>query len=855
MAATLNRQVFETSRLLEFFNEKELQMQIGHDKRVWAIALVKELIDNGLDACESAKVAPAITVTLEHDAVTVADNGPGLPGETIRKSLDYSVRVSSNNHYIAPTRGQLGNALKTVWAAPFAVSGDRGVVEVSTAQRHCTIDVTLDRIAQTPVLSLSESEPIVKKGTSVKMHWTQVAGYLEPDEPASFYNDTPSVSELLQNFALFNPHAEFALGNWTWSASATDWQKWTPTLPTSPHWYTVENLRNLAAAYLSTGDNKTVREFVKEFRGLSGTARQKSVTDCAGLSGKTLGDLVVDGDLAVDALSILLTCMQSESRPVQPDLLGVIGETHIRRWLTEQHVSTESIEYRCKRGVADGLPYVLEMAFGVSSNDDSRRRVAAGLNWTPSVRVPFETLNRMMSECLVQYNDPVIVVIHLACPKLAFTDRGKSRLMLPNEISNEFANAFKNMTKRFTKAKRDSAKQERMSARQLNDLRKRETRQLSTKEACYAIMDQAYNRASSNGLYPANARQVMYAARKFVKNMGVDFFKNSATFTQQVLPDYQTEYPHLTAGWDVVYDDRGHLIEPHTDREIGLGTVSVRRYISEWTNGTPPRVEDIRISQSVPTVGPHNRYGAVLFVEKEGFNELLRIARIADRYDIAIESTKGQTVTAARLLAEHYARQGVPIFVLHDFDKSGLEIVAAYRNDNRRYQYDTRPLIYDIGLRLSDVIELGLEEDGAEEVLYHSKVHPKHNLIACGATPEEVRYLVRGGYPKAWHGNRVELNALTSEQFVRLIERKLDEHGVKKVIPDSDTYLEAAYRRSFILQKMQKRIDEIYADVVSNTTKVEIPANLRQQLELRIHGSSDAWDAIVKDIAGEHATN
>jgi hypothetical protein len=41
-----------------------------------------------------------------------------------------------------------------------------------------------------------------------------------------------------------------------------------------------------------------------------------------------------------------------------------------------------------------------------------------------------------------------------------------------------------------------------------------------------------------------------------------------------------------------------------------------------------------------------------------------------------------------------------------------------------------------------------------------------------GATVEE--YLLE---------RRVELNALTSEQFIALVERKLTEHGVKKIIP------------------------------------------------------------------------
>ena len=62
-AAKLERQVFETSRELEFFSEKELMMQIGYDQDRWPVALLKELIDNALDACEVAGIAPEIEVT------------------------------------------------------------------------------------------------------------------------------------------------------------------------------------------------------------------------------------------------------------------------------------------------------------------------------------------------------------------------------------------------------------------------------------------------------------------------------------------------------------------------------------------------------------------------------------------------------------------------------------------------------------------------------------------------------------------------------------------------------------------------------------------------------------------------
>ena len=55
---------------------------------------------------------------------------------------------------------------------------------------------------------------------------------------------------------------------------------------------------------------------------------------------------------------------------------------------------------------------------------------------------------------------------------------------------------------------------------------------------------------------------------------------------------------------------------------------------------------------------------------------MIEQARIAERFDIATLSCKGQSVVAARRLVDHVCRVGggVPLFIVHDFDKAGFEI-------------------------------------------------------------------------------------------------------------------------------------------------------------------------------------
>jgi hypothetical protein len=50
----LTRVAFQVSRLMEFCTKRELQNQTGHGVMQWPLVVLKELVDNALDACEES---------------------------------------------------------------------------------------------------------------------------------------------------------------------------------------------------------------------------------------------------------------------------------------------------------------------------------------------------------------------------------------------------------------------------------------------------------------------------------------------------------------------------------------------------------------------------------------------------------------------------------------------------------------------------------------------------------------------------------------------------------------------------------------------------------------------------------
>ncbi len=204
MKATLARETFRTSRLLEYFTEKELTLQTGHAAERWPDVVLKELVDNALDACEEAGLAPDVRIMLDREVLSVADNGPGLPAALVPAVLDFSVRVSSKDGYVSPTRGTQGNALKTVLAIPYVLSGCRvGEVVIRSRGQCHQIRVTVDRLAQEPTITRAvAADRVVRTGTCVEVRWPKCAR-LQPAVVG------PRFLQLLDAYALLNPHASF----------------------------------------------------------------------------------------------------------------------------------------------------------------------------------------------------------------------------------------------------------------------------------------------------------------------------------------------------------------------------------------------------------------------------------------------------------------------------------------------------------------------------------------------------------------------------------------------------------------------------------------------------------------------
>jgi hypothetical protein len=109
----------------------------------------------------------------------------------------------------------------------------------------------------------------------------------------------------------------------------------------------------------------------------------------------------------------------------------------------------------------------------------------------------------------------------------------------------------------------------------------------------------------------------------------------------------------------------------------------------------------------------------------------------------------------------------------------------------------------------------------------------RDRLKLNGATPEEIDFLLEG--------QRVELNAMTSDQFVAFVERKLTEAGIAKVVPPKDQ-LEEVYR----LFARSKQIEEIVEKEIAALIDAEIA--IHEDLEARVRPKDRSLSVIPSVI-------
>ena len=324
---------------MEFCSERELQNQTGHSLYDWPLVVGKEVMDNALDAAEEAEVAPVI----DGHRRSRNDHHPGQRRRDRRR--DHRVDPRLFDQGLQPRGLCFSDPRRAGQCAEdhsrhglCARSQDRqrcraaGVTIIETRGIAHRIEFRVDHVNNQPKIIHTTAESPVTVGTKLTIKWPPKDDLLEYAEDR--------FKQLIASYVWFNPHLTLR-GVWfgqefiNVQATNPSWEKWRPRNPTSPHWYDETRLQRYLAAHVARdrdlGQHRTVREFIAEFRGLSGTAVQRKVLDEVGCSHQSLAQFFGVDQVNRNGIAKLLAAMRRHSKPVAPKHLGVIGGEHLKQ--------------------------------------------------------------------------------------------------------------------------------------------------------------------------------------------------------------------------------------------------------------------------------------------------------------------------------------------------------------------------------------------------------------------------------------------------------------------------------------------------------------------------------------------
>ena len=767
MSVTLARQVFSVSRAADFLEARALVSQTGQPKPRFGDVVLKELLDNALDACETAGVPPEIQVTVTHDQdaqlVTVADNGDGIPPGVVGRILDFATLTSDKALYRSPARGAQGNALKTIAGIPRALGVTNPVIIEARSVRH-VVAVGLDAAGQVAVRHETRESPRTA-GTAVTV---PLPGDLDLN-----------AAGWVRGYALVNPHAAFTVvehGHGTepdepdsYKPTAGDgWRKPLPTDPTSAWWYDPAAFTRLAASLATLGDDRPIGQFIAEFRGLSSTTKRKQIAADVPRA-RRVSDLT-DPATAED----LLESMWAASTPPNEKSLGRIPEQHYTGLLDQAYGIDRSWH---KHGgiVHDGVAWHIEVTVAETTSPGN---VVYATNYAVTFDDPLSHV-RLTTADVFAYgagsflsrcdaipdhtnNQRRAVAVHVTCAAPVHRDKGKTQIDVPPEVAGAFAKVLWQAGKELHRERRQfdrawrrddaAAERERRAARRPR---------ISKKDAVFAVLPAAIEAQRGGTSLPFSAHSLFYKIRPLFLELLPGKTLNSSYCEQTLIPAYEREHGPITG---MYRDPRGELHEPHSGRTIRLGTREVSVYKPpDWT------------------------FNKILVVEKAGLWPVLEASRLAHRFDMAIITSEGFGSVACRELLAAMPPGDVQIFCLHDADHSGYNIARTLGEETTRMPGHHVEMT-DLGLTVDDATARGMEpEPYTRENALPAQLIPHLPESALDwFTGTEIAW---DGYgkPNKWACQRVELNAFTSPGLIAYIEDGLRAHDAdSKVIPPAE---------------------------------------------------------------------
>jgi hypothetical protein len=460
-------EAFSFNREYDFIRLEGLYRATGRPAHEWDIYILKELIDNALDADEflwrdDAQQAPLLHISIEYISVPSPQcqqllvrvrNREMFPVQQVQDIFATQWYTSRKAFIKGLTRGALGNALKTLLGIPYALHNrvaddwkpDLKPLSICCGGTEYLPRYIVDPIAQTIRLECETKACKPVAGTTISIG----LDYFVQEIPRTLAD----IATLAQQYHICNPHAEF---HWSVEIAHQEWEKEYLPQPgwankfrerAPVRWYSLTDFKDLLGALYrqrSTKEEaqklplKNVCAYFSGFNLVHAGHNESTVTHIIQDVGR---DHFTTIDIESPLAKTLYSALCKYSPPFRSLQLGSIGQEHIRDMLAEHFPLEGKLQYAILTDADNdpNMPFVIEAA--VAFLKEGKRQLWTAINFSPTYNDPFLSrwlpapvqpnelvlgLRGLLDAYNFREDTPMILFMHLICPNIEHNEFSKT---------------------------------------------------------------------------------------------------------------------------------------------------------------------------------------------------------------------------------------------------------------------------------------------------------------------------------------------------------------------------------------------------------------------------------------------
>ncbi|MFH0929588.1 MAG: DNA topoisomerase VI subunit B [Candidatus Aenigmatarchaeota archaeon] len=439
-ADELSKNLKEIS-VAEFF-EKNRHL-LGYENTTKSmLTVIKELVDNSIDACEEARILPDIKVSVKPTEenkyrIEVEDNGPGIVEEKLHLAFG-KLLYGSKFHRLRQARGTQGIGVSGAILYSQLTTGRTTKLISSTGKDIIELDMTIDVVRNQPHIISSKKTKNPDKWHGIKIELEIEGRYIEKGQ---------SIPEYLKQTAIMNPYAKIVYdgpnGKTVFSRATQEM----PKLPKEikPHPYGVELgiLRRMAR----TSKDKNMKTFLRKNFSRIGSSSADQILKLAKIDEK-----IKPSELRHQDIVGLHKSMQ-KVKLIAPstDCLSQLGENLIEKGLKKEIQAEHFVSITRSPTVYQGRPFAVEVGLAYGG-DLNAKNSAELLRFANKVPLMYHQGDCAISDAVKSLdwrryglqqssgsmpNGPMIILVHFASVWVPFTSEGKQAIASYPEIIKE----------------------------------------------------------------------------------------------------------------------------------------------------------------------------------------------------------------------------------------------------------------------------------------------------------------------------------------------------------------------------------------------------------------------------------